>query len=172
MSHQGHKVKNENGLTVTQQKFVDILPDVDFNASKAYKLSRHKKVKDITARVNGHQLLTKTNIQAYLIQQASINHVTPSRVFHKIDQLIDHKKAIISPLGPVLDADKKQVYEDDTDTQLKALTLAVKVLPQFSASHQGGGAGDKHLHLHGVQAADLAQMAGSGMLPGDEPEDA
>lgn len=168
-----HQMSDESLLTLTplQKEFCLELPQAK-SAAQAFKKARKKaNLPEASQRYcesGASRMLRSDDVKRYLIEQGARYKVTVGRVFQKINQLIDYKSTVIAPTGVVLDVDGRPLKEDNPNVQLKAVELAVKVLPQFSATRQGGGRDEKHLHLHNVNPADIAHLADSGMLPEEE----
>lgn len=58
-------------MTANQKKFADEYI-ISGNATEAYKIAYGGKMKDLSARVNASQLLTKTNIQDYIKERNKV----------------------------------------------------------------------------------------------------
>ena len=137
---------NENGLTPKQQIFADKYIETGNGTTAA--LEAYNTNQPESAKVIASNALTKFNVRNYIITEAAKYRITPGRIFSKLDKLIDHQKPLMAADGVVKDETGKVIEVDDTGTQLEAVKLAVKVLPQFEeCKNKGGGQGSKHLHL-------------------------
>lgn len=150
------------GVTPKQKEFADLYVENGGNGTAAA-LESYDTDSYSTAAAIASENLKKPNVVEYLRIIGASNHVTPNRLFSRLDRALDAAKPIISPSGEIVKHPEtgETVKADDWGTQLKAVEISARLLGLYAHSDgdgNGSGSGARHLHLHAASSDQLESI--------------